>query len=234
MMKIGICNQLVEDRNQIKQLCDCFFENKQEQIQFIEFESSEELIKELDDMDILFLDTKLDFMNGVQVKNYLEMRGSHSPIIFTSDSRDEIEDAFGIHVIGFLVKPINTTCLFQCMERLWNYKTEAVLKYEVDTTSGKVNIPIQHIIYIASYGHYCDVISMNKKFRVRKSLREVEEELPSAMFFRCHRSYIVNVALIVKLGKRIRMINDHCIDVSRNKYAELEERYADIVYHIKI
>lgn len=53
------------------------------------------------------------------------------------------------------------------------------------------------IIYLQANDNYCNLYLKNKeKIVVCKTLKSYEEELNSSLFFRCHKSFIVNILYI--------------------------------------
>ncbi len=93
-------------------------------------------------------------------------------------------------------------------------------------------IPINEIIHIQGAGSYSDIyLKDNKKITVSKNLQWFELHLPRSIFYRAHKSYLINISFVCKLyktnGGRICMINGESIPLSRSRKKEFMEKIYD-------
>ena len=78
------------------------------------------------------------------------------------------------------------------------------------------------ILYIESVGHFLELHTVDKKYMVRKNIGDIEKELDSNILIKCHRSYIVGLKHIRKIGKTdILLDNKQIIPVSRRLYSNI-------------
>jgi two-component system LytT family response regulator len=87
---------------------------------------------------------------------------------------------------------------------------------------------VQDIVFCESDGCYTSVITQNdNKIMTSKSLREYDEMLEDAGFFRIHKSYLINLRHIKRFEKLdggfIVLTNDHKLPVASRKKDELLE-----------
>lgn len=90
-------------------------------------------------------------------------------------------------------------------------------------------VPVNKIIHIQGAGSYSDIYLIeNKKITVSKNLKWFELHLPHAIFYRAHKSHLINISFVCKLhktnGGRICMINGASIPLSRSKKKEFIEK----------
>ena len=100
--------------------------------------------------------------------------------------------------------------------------------------NGKLELQVSphELIYLKSDGNYVDVIygpEQTEKKLVRNRLKVLAEVLPDALFFQCHKSYIVNRSHIISVKGnarnfelKLRNVPDF-IPVSRGKSEELTQ-----------
>ncbi|MFT6000214.1 MAG: DNA-binding LytR/AlgR family response regulator [Neolewinella sp.] len=69
-----------------------------------------------------------------------------------------------------------------------------------------------------------EVVSGDKKYMLRSPLGEFVQQLPPEHFFQTHRSYIVNLALVDKIGGNFVGIGTHEVPLSRNVRQEVMTR----------
>ena len=89
------------------------------------------------------------------------------------------------------------------------------------------------IVYLKADGNYSIIyLKDHTKHIIYESLKDFERDLPENIFFRCHRSYIVNVILISAfcIQKNRIFCRDHDIEIlcSRRSKKELIHRFKEI------
>lgn len=228
MVRIGICDDEKQEREQAEKLCRLFFQAKEEEVRIICFSSGEEIIRYPEFLDILILDIEMSDMSGIQVKNRLEYGNCNTKILFLSSHEEKMPEAFGLNVCAFLKKPVQRQSFFNHMEKLWN-RMERSPRYEVDTEIGRLKIPVNDILYVTVDKHYCEIVCMERKIKIRKKIQQVEEELNNPLFFRCHRSYLVNLYQIDRLREDAVMMNGDIVLVSRTNRKAMREKYGAFV-----
>ncbi|WP_338812637.1 LytTR family transcriptional regulator DNA-binding domain-containing protein [Bernardetia sp. Wsw4-3y2] len=108
-------------------------------------------------------------------------------------------------------------------------------KIILEAENGKIALQLEskQIFYLQSEGNYIEVFYKSdnsiQKELIRNSLKKLEEKLPPKDFFRCHKSYIINLSKIQKVEGNARNLElvlqniNTKIPVSRSKSKELSE-----------
>ena len=79
------------------------------------------------------------------------------------------------------------------------------------------------ILYIEAQNVNISICTTDNRFLIRKTLKEFEKEIKETMFFKCHRSYIVNLGFVKDYNNKvITMENDDKISLSRNKVSDFK------------
>ena len=77
-------------------------------------------------------------------------------------------------------------------------------------------------------GNYCKIVLKDKVYTSSKKIINVEEHLNPEVFFRCHKSHLVNLNHVRKIGKSkgtyLVMTNQDLIPVSSSKKTELDSK----------
>lgn len=85
-----------------------------------------------------------------------------------------------------------------------------------------------HLQADGSYTRVC--CTGNLKYLVCDSLGMLERLLPPQRFFRCHRSHVINLAMVQQLilqgGYRVQLSTGHTVEVARRRLAALKEALA--------
>lgn len=224
MIKIAVCDDNKNDREIIKQLCKEYFNENNIKYDLKEYISGQEFLEKNDNTDVLLLDEEMEDINGLTLKNILEDKGIDTEIIFITSHTSIMPEAFGLHVCGFLVKPVDKVklkhLLFKVIASIDSKKS-----YSVETKSGFVSLPLNDIIYIETVDHNCKVVLRNETYIVKKNIAEFENDLKECDFFRCHKSYIVNLYYVKEFEDDITLTNDEKIQVSRRRKTMFKDRY---------
>lgn len=163
------------------------------------------------DPELLFLDIELGQTNTIF--NLLkEVDTSRFRIIFITSHKDYAIEAIRYNAFDYLVKPINQISFKEAVNRflIERSKTEPTHtngtsknnleqekpyqdKITLSTSNGYKWIKPSNIVYCQADVNYCKLFFLDgTTFTVSKTLKYVEQLLPDQMFFRIHKSYLVN------------------------------------------
>ena len=107
----------------------------------------------------------------------------------------------GVRPVGVLVKPFEKEKLEKLLVRI--DKDYAEIRQEsqgeclvVDSGSSTYRVPYAKILYIEALDKKLNIWTERQTLTVRMTLNTLEETMPADVFFRCHRSYLVNIQAI--------------------------------------
>jgi DNA-binding LytR/AlgR family response regulator len=197
--------------------------------------------------DIAFLDIKMPGLSGIEVAKRTD--GKCMIVFVTAYNRYAI-DAFDSEAVDYLLKPISDERLEKTVKRLKERKAAASSAPDMSAVLERVShalqkspghlqwikaqhkegirlIPVAEIYYFRSTDKYTTVRTKDGEFLIRKSIKELEEELAPDQFWRVHRGALVNARSIHTVNRsvagtytiRFKDISDH-LTVSR-AYAHL-------------
>lgn len=161
------------------------------------FFSGSELIRQVEeDTDMLFLDIELKDTTGVVIGNYLrkERNNRKIDIVFISAHPEYALDLFKIRPVDFLIKPFKETDVENIIKEYYTKYHSDEEYYQFKNGNSVGRILYKDILYFSSdlrkvKLHKTDgtIIEMYAK------LDEVAKKLPEKIFWRIHKSYLVNV-----------------------------------------
>lgn len=96
----------------------------------------------------------------------------------------------------------------------------------IETTEKLLRINQNEIIYLKSDGCYTEIYLKNgKKEVISKLLKIIENQIDSQVFYRCHKSYIINLCHFQELRKcnkskckELLLINDITVPIATRRY----------------
>ncbi|WP_443939745.1 LytR/AlgR family response regulator transcription factor [Pedobacter sp. MW01-1-1] len=211
--------------------------------QLIKIDDSLELVAECTDaeeafksiesqaIDVLFLDIEMPGMSGIELVKGL---GTQTPyIVFISAKKEYAADAFDLSVVDFLVKPVTPDRFLKSIlkiKELIRNKTEVVFAQKKDEfifiRDGHVirRLKLNDIGYLEAKGDKVKIFTQDKVYSIHSSLKGVEEKLPTDVFLRVHRSFIINVGKIDLVEGSTLIIQNSFVPVSDAYKAILTKR----------
>ena len=158
------------------------------------FSSGHALLKSSDEFDVIFLDIQMERPDGMETAALLRRRESRSLLIFVTVLKDRVFDVFPLEAFDYLLKPLDRDRFRRTMDRALRWlERDAAKNLVIQRGSGCQVVPLSDILY-------CEVLG--RKIYLHKSdgtvsdyydkLEDLERRV-DGRFFKCHRSYLVNL-----------------------------------------
>jgi DNA-binding LytR/AlgR family response regulator len=203
-----------------------------------EFPNAIKAIKYLNQntVDLIFLDIHMPDFTGF---DFIETIKNPPKIILTTSDTNFAIQAFEYDcIVDYLVKPITPERFQKAIQKAESTSvmtTQDTSSGEsVETTSGNdlyvnidrrlIKIDIPSIYLVEAKGDYILIKTETKNYTVHSTLKKIEEKLPTSLFLKVHRSYIINVQKIVDIEDNSVLIKRDVIPVSRSNRPELMKR----------
>jgi DNA-binding LytR/AlgR family response regulator len=138
------------------------------------------------------------------------------PFIFLTSNADKqtIAEAKRVRPPAYLVKPFNKEDLYAAIEiALFNFskkgapddqpEDQIIIKKSIFIKEKNlfVKLPFTEITFLQKDHVYIDIHTLSgRKYVVRNSLEEFCKKLPKSMFYRVHRSYVINLEHIESIN----------------------------------
>ena len=158
------------------------------------------------DIDLMFLDIQMPQLTGI---DFLKTLSKPPLVIFTTAYPNYAIEGFELNALDYLLKPISLErfmkAVNKAMEQLELLNKEAAPSSDgtvgtdyifVKADKKLVKINYDDILYIEGLKDYV-IIRMDKSRVITlQTMKSLEDKLPSHMFKRIHRSYIVSISKI--------------------------------------
>jgi len=228
-MRFAICDDEKLFRNEIKKTLDKYSKERHIDVLYDEFSNGHELLACKNEYDIIFMDYQMDSIDGLETAKKLREKNNNTDIIFITSFPQIVFDTFQYNTFRFLVKPIDYEKFCAALDDYRKIKnTEIFIIIKTDDITKK--IPASQIIYAEASDKYCYIRTAEENFLYKKTLSELEEILPKDIFFRCHRSYIVNFRHIVShTNTDITLDNQEKALISKMKASSFKKTFVEFI-----
>ena len=151
--------------------------------------------------DVVLLDIRMPEMDGIEVARHLRGLDDPPAVIFTTAYDAYAVQAFEVHAIDYLLKPIRASRLEQALLRArGSAAPDAGTLQTIQRNAraflsaherGRIHlIPVEDIIYLRAELKYVTARTRQKEYLLDESLNRLEQEYASR-FVRVHRSCLV-------------------------------------------
>jgi DNA-binding LytR/AlgR family response regulator len=202
--------------------------------------------------DAIFLDVRMPDLDGLELARVLRRFAVAPQIVFVSAYDSAAVDAFELHALDYLRKPVARARVEEAVERVAvavesahegadergtrhdgrnghraDEETIAVANMHGGTTR---LLARSSILYVQSYGDFVRVVTADGRYLLRSTLAEIEERWDREGFFRVHRQYVANLRQAVELRPQLggtaelAFPGDQVIPVARRHAGELGRR----------
>lgn len=158
------------------------------------FSSGRALLEAADGFDVIFLDIQMEEPDGMETARLLRGQGNHSLLVFVTVLMELVFDAFQVEAYDYLTKPLDAARFARTMDRvLQTLEQRTAASIVIQQGSGCEVVPLSDVVYCEVLGrkvylHKADGTITGYYDRLEQLERRVD-----GRFFRCHRSYLVNL-----------------------------------------
>lgn len=192
--------------------------------------------------DLIFLDVQMPGMNGFDVLDEID----HEPyVIFVTAYDQHAIKAFEKNAVDYLLKPLDeerfSTAISRALKRkgleqnnieelMESLKPERKAAYDthifVQKSEKLFNLAVDDILFLEASGDYTVITTKSDQYVSSSGIGRLEELLTPDIFFRVHRSTIINIHHLKEIekhfngGMMVKMNNGKTFPVSRT-YAKM-------------
>ncbi len=218
---------VVDDERMIREQICGLIENQVPDCRIKSYSSGEEIVACEKRFDIIFLDIKMGSMGGIETARRLREKNSEAVLIFVTGIKEYVFEALDLYAFQYLLKPINEKKFAEVLERAVKEVEKHSYRRELFIRSKKLTIAQADILYIESNGKKVEIHTVNstESIDIYGTMDELEKELDEN-FYRCHRSYIVNMSHIAGYDNdSIFLTNGDKVYLTKKKYSEFKKAY---------
>ena len=219
-----------------------------------EAEDGERLIRMYDELkpQVVLMDVEMPGMTGIECGRAIQERNPRTVIVFATAHEEYMKSAFELYAFDYLVKPFRVERALETLgrirERLGGGLPEAVMRAAEapnrgETVPGRIMLKHREGVSFLDLKDIAMVMRENRntiilmgdgtRYTVGDGMADLDERLPDDLFFRTHKSYIVNLNLIESIqpyGRwtyivKLRGLKDDAL-ITHERFEALQKMFA--------
>lgn len=221
-----------------------------------EAEDGEKLIELYDALkpEVVLMDVEMPGMTGIECARAIQDRDPRTVLVFATAHEEYMASAFEVYAFDYLVKPFRVERAMQTLERIRQrlrggaaepMDVPDVERREapVEPVQGRMMLKHRDGISFIDIPQIAMVMRENRatillmqdgtRYVVSDGMAELDERLPDELFFRTHKSYIVNLNLIESIAPygrwtyvvKLKGLKDDAL-ITHERFEALQKRFA--------
>lgn len=183
------------------------------------------------EIDAVFLDIRMPGLSGLDLARVLSRFPVPPPVVFVTAHDDHAVDAFELHAVDYVLKPVRDDRLAEAVRRVVE-ATGSAGEPEDDTIAVELGgvtrfVSRSNVRYAEASGDYARLHTAQDSHLVRVPLTTLEEQWRDAGFVRIHRSLLVSLVHVEEVrmdgGRCTVLVGGEELAVSRRHTRELRD-----------
>jgi DNA-binding LytR/AlgR family response regulator len=183
-------------------------------------------------VDLVFLDIQMPVINGIQ---FLKRCGNKCRVILTTAYPDYALQGFDLDVVDYLLKPFSYERFQKAVDKFRLLQLASMtpqvendyLLLKGDAKNKYYQVKFSDIMFIKGLNNYISVYTKDQHIITYMNLKEIINLIPTRLFCRVHRSYIVSFNYIKFIDGNSLLIDEEKIPISESYkaifYSRLKE-----------
>ncbi len=191
------------------------------------------LLESRKNFDLIFLDIQMAPPDGMDTARILRRQENCSLLVFITVLKECVFDAFEVEAYDYLLKPLDSNHFRRTMDRVIKYWEQRTKKNLIIQRGNSCEIVLlSDIVYCEVQGrkiyiHQKDETVIDYYDKLENFERRVDER-----FFKCHRSYLVNLDYVRGCNAgQVMLPRGNRIPVSRLRERDLRQV---LLHHMKM
>lgn len=154
--------------------------------------------------------------------------GAYALFLCSSSSSAAIA-SYSLHPAGFLRKPIGMEKLWAALHRCIKLWWDSLERLEILSDRLRVRLPLCDLIWAEGARRGCLVHSSQECIVNCETLSSLEARLPKGLFFRCQRSFLINLTHVRQLDSQGLLMSDGTlIPMNRGSRKPISDAYRQL------
>lgn len=178
--------------------------------------------------DLIFMDIYMGEITGVEVIARLRQAGDGVPVAFITASTEHALESYRLEALKYIEKPLKQKAVLELLQ-FARIKKEYAPRLRLKKNGQEFSMPFERILYVEQKDHLLSLyLTGGEIVQVRERMDAIEPQFAEQPFFRCHKSYLVNLAYVTQLDRELMvfvMKEGHNVHIRRESMGKARKVY---------
>lgn len=227
MLLVSIIDPSKEDVTRLSALIEHYFRRSSTAYVQRVYQSGMEFVRSAENSDIVFLETNLEKLDGLETARIIRKLGSEAQLIFIARGAEMAIHGYSVDALDYLLKPVEPTAVERALDKAVRRLSSRSCAYlALKLPNGTASISTNDITYVEVFDHNLVYHTTGGDYTVRGRLGDVYEQLDHDYFLACNRSFIVNLRYVTEICTDHVILNGTKISVSKSHRKEIQSRFS--------
>jgi len=235
VLRIAICDDEKYFVSEMTEILEKYLEDRGFTYEIESFNSGEKLLElkeEINRYNVIFLDIKMNDLDGMTVARKVREISKEIYIVFVTAFANFMADGYKVDAVRYILKNIESLdeAVYECMDAIQEKMNYKIAWKEFDFNEGYRKLSLDRLLYIESKLHKLEFYVMENKlvkYTLYQTLNVLENDLSEYGFLRTHQSYLVNMRYIRSLKRySVLLCNGIRLEIPKARYKHVEDVYA--------
>lgn len=227
MLLVSIIDPSKEDVTHLSALIERYFRRSGTAYVQCVYQSGMEFVRSAENSDIVFLETNLEKLDGLETARIIRKLGNEAQLIFIARGAEMAIHGYSVDALDYLLKPVEPAAVERALDKAVRRLSSRSCAYlALKLPNGTASISTNDITYVEVFDHNLVYHTTGGDYTVRGRLGDVYEQLDHDYFLACNRSFIVNLRYVTEICTDHVILNGTKISVSKSHRKEIQSRFS--------
>lgn len=229
-ISVAVCDDLSSERGYLSRIIYSYFQTLNRPVQVDLFGSGRDLLFHFypGKYHVIFLDIYMEEFSGLETARQLRQQDGNFSLVFATTSADYGVNSYEFRAADYLLKPFDLVDVRDALDYCIMELGDRLRTVEISSRWEPIQVPLLEIQYIEVQGHTVLIHTTRDCIPARRCLEELEADLNSPDFIRCHRSYLVNLNYALKLEEKEFLLTDGSrVPIGAHNRKKAKERFME-------
>jgi DNA-binding LytR/AlgR family response regulator len=183
-------------------------------------------------VDVVFLDVMMPEMTGIELIETMQ----HAPqVVLVTADKIHAAKAFDLNVTDYLVKPVDLARFTTAANKAkFNFEANKNLQESnfilIKNDGALLKLLVNDILYVEALADYVNIHTIQKRYTILSTMKNMEDKLGAIQFSRIHRSFIINLSKVISVhAGNVKLKNTEIeLPISRTYNEDLKSKLTHI------
>lgn len=234
MIRIAVVEDDDGSRRKLTEYLHRYAQESGEVFRITEFTDGTEIVNDYKAAyDIILMDIDLRFMDGMTAAERIRRQDMEVVIIFVTNMPQYVMRGYTVDAMDYVLKPITYYAFSQRIDRALQRMARRRKRYiAVANQSGMVKLDVSQITYVEVRDHQLLYHTGKDTISTKGTLSDAERTLSDRTFFRCGKSFLVNLEYVEAVRNFDVQVGDIWLPVSRARKKALLDALNDYINEV--